>query len=681
MPTLCLNMIVKNESRIILRLLESVVSVIDSYCICDTGSTDNTIELIETFFEEHKIPGKIVQEPFRDFGYNRTFALNACVDLEIVDNVAEYILLLDADMIFTVNSPEIFKLELSKGDAHHIIQGSEQFCYKNTRIVRNNCGCSYWGVTHEYVEVPSHFRHHLIDKSVAFICDIGDGGSKSDKFPRDIKLLKKGLLDNPDNSRYTFYLANSLRDNGDSDEAIEIYKKRATLGGWIEEVWYSHFYIGNIYKKKGDMANAVYAWLDAYQCFPERVENLYEIVHHYRCLGKNRLAYQYYALAKNELKKHNKYDYLFMQKDIYDYKLDYEMTIVGYYCNPDSYDLVNLSMKVLAYPYLEESIAKNILSNFKFYAKDIRSIDPIMEPILKTIGLNKIRGLHNGADFVSSTPAMYRLSNTKYVVNVRFVNYSIGDLGQYIQKSNIESKNVLAIVEYITGSWTITNEVFVQHDTSLDDYYVGLEDIRLFSSANNENMLTYNANRGLANGTIAVETGKINVLTGKVESYNILNMVDQNKRVEKNWVFVQENEMIYGWSPLVIGNVEGSTFEKKREIQTPASFKNLRGSTNGIRIGDEIWFICHSVSYENRRYYYHMFVVLNANTYEVVKYSPYFTFEKEKVEYTLGFTYDELSETFLIGYSVMDRRSEYMSIAKCQIDSMISLTTDSLHRP
>ena len=47
LPTLCLNMIVKNESKIITRLLESVLPIIDTYCICDTGSTDNTIEVIE----------------------------------------------------------------------------------------------------------------------------------------------------------------------------------------------------------------------------------------------------------------------------------------------------------------------------------------------------------------------------------------------------------------------------------------------------------------------------------------------------------------------------------------------------------------------------------------------------------------------------------------------------------
>ena len=53
LTTLCLNMIVKNESKIITRLFDSVISIIDCYCICDTGSTDNTVELIKTYFDDY----------------------------------------------------------------------------------------------------------------------------------------------------------------------------------------------------------------------------------------------------------------------------------------------------------------------------------------------------------------------------------------------------------------------------------------------------------------------------------------------------------------------------------------------------------------------------------------------------------------------------------------------------
>lgn len=59
-PTLCLCMIVKNESRIMTRMLDTVIDHIDSYCICDTGSTDDTMEIIEMYFGAHpKISGPV----------------------------------------------------------------------------------------------------------------------------------------------------------------------------------------------------------------------------------------------------------------------------------------------------------------------------------------------------------------------------------------------------------------------------------------------------------------------------------------------------------------------------------------------------------------------------------------------------------------------------------------------
>ena len=108
-PTLCLNMIVKNESKVITRLLESVSPIIDTYCICDTGSTDDTKEIITKFFEEKNIPGKIVEEPFKDFAHNRSHALKCCTGM------SEYVLLLDADMILKIG--EFDKKLLSQADS------------------------------------------------------------------------------------------------------------------------------------------------------------------------------------------------------------------------------------------------------------------------------------------------------------------------------------------------------------------------------------------------------------------------------------------------------------------------------------------------------------------------------------------------------------------------------------
>ena len=141
--------------------------------------------------------------------------------------------------------------------------------------------------------------------------------------------------------------------------------------------------------------------------------------------------------------------------------------------------------------------------------------------------------------------------------------------------------------------------------------------------------------------------------------------------------------MIYNWHPLKIGDYGAHSKSKvdefnqpwneliiKHEIETPNLFKSLRGSTNGVNIGNEIWFICHLVSYEERRYYYHIIVVLDAETYAVKRYTELFTFGKNAVEYTLGFVYLENTDSLLIGYSEYDKITKYVTVPKSKIDGL-----------
>ena len=677
---LCLNMIVKNESKIIRRLLQSVVNYIDCYCICDTGSTDNTIQIIEDFFKSQNppIPGRIIQEPFRDFGYNRSFALKACDSIDV-----KYILLLDADMIFQPN-PAWTREDIYsrlKDDVYYLFQGSETFFYKNVRIVKNRMGMKYWGVTHEYVQTPQGSKYGKFEKDELFINDIGDGGCKTDKFERDVKLLLKGLEDEPNNDRYTFYLANSYRDAGQYDNAINAYKKRIAIGGWFDEVWHSHYSIGKCYRNKGDMANAIYWWLEAYNFFPNRIENLYEIIYHYRTNGKNNLAYGIFLMADEQRKKNSNTDYLFLQKDVYDYKLDYELSIIGYYCNYANYDLKRTSMKVLNYPYTDHGISNNVLTNYKFYAESICGHNLLTDNVretLKSIGKNlpELKSKVESGEFVPSTPSMCML-NGKLIVNVRYVNYKIKPDGGYENPGSIETINVLATVDIEDDdNWQIENEFVMNYDKTKDNLYVGLEDVRLYSSADSK--IYFNANRGLSYHNIKVEHGIISLYEEPrgVKSSQILD-IEGGKEVEKNWVLFEtpqgQMKTIYGWNPLTIGDInsESSQVENKKEYESPHFFKYLRGSTNGIRVKDELWFICHTVSYEDRRYYYHIIVAIDPNTYEVIRYTPYFTFEKEKVEYTLGFVYFDTTDEILISYSLMDKSTDYLLMEREKISDMM----------
>jgi tetratricopeptide (TPR) repeat protein len=655
LPTICLNMIVKNENKIITRLFDSLcLGIIDSYCICDTGSTDDTIDVIETYFREKGIPGEVLVEPFQDFGYNRTFALEMCRGRPMAD----YILLLDADMILSYGANfdvHKFKQQLTSHPAHYVQQGHGEFFYKNVRLVKNNHGIKYWGVTHEYIDVPPGTTYGAFDMNTLYIDDIGDGGCKTDKFLRDVRLLTRALEQTPDNDRYTFYLANSYRDSGQKEKAIETYKKRAKLGGWNEEIWYSYFSIGRAYKELGDMERAVFYWLEAYNAFPDRIENLYEIVHYYRTQGKNELAYMFYRIAdmKRGQMKSQCFDLLFAERDIYNFKLDYELSIVGYYTNLDKYDLAKCSMNLMAYPHIEHPTKNNIMSNYKFYAPTVDTAHSFLLTVESP-----------DARFINSTPSIC-IHNGKYVVNTRYVNYRINEHGDYENQEKIETINVLSTY---TFAWKkVGPDLIVQHDRSRDNYYVGLEDIRLFSSSNGK--LMYNANRGTAHG-ISVEHGEIDIVTGNTTKSVVLT----KREVEKNWVLFEDGEgnmkCIYEWYPLTIGDIRDGAFHATHESRTSRIFEGFRGSTNGVHIGDEIWFLCHVVSYESRRYYYHVMVALDKTTLKITRYTPLFTFTKECVEYTLGFTYKD--GTLLIGYSTMDRTTRYVHVKKTWFDAMFA---------
>ena len=78
MPSICLNMIVKNESHIIKKTLINIIKYVklDYWVICDTGSSDNTINIIQNFFDELNIPGELHKHTWRDFSYNRNLALS-----------------------------------------------------------------------------------------------------------------------------------------------------------------------------------------------------------------------------------------------------------------------------------------------------------------------------------------------------------------------------------------------------------------------------------------------------------------------------------------------------------------------------------------------------------------------------------------------------------------------------
>jgi tetratricopeptide (TPR) repeat protein len=655
-PTLCLNMIVKNESKIIRRLMESVAPLIDSYCICDTGSTDNTIEVINSYFAEKNIPGKVITEPFKNFAYNRTFALQAC------HGMSDYVLLLDADMIFQING--FNKQKLAEADSFCILQGNDSFYYQNMRIVRNNGLYKYVGVTHEYISTPPGNHNSNISKNELFILDVGDGGSKSDKFERDIRLLLEGLKEEPGNVRYHFYLANSYKDSGHFTEAIEYYQKRIALGDWEQEVWYSYYNIANIYETQGKMGDAIIYWLKAYNSNPLRLENIHKIVQYYRVIGECKTAKIFYDIAKNALKQDiQKDNYLFLANDVYTYKFEYEYSIIACYLGIKN---INDAVITIFNNSSDSGIINNTFSNMKYY-KDVLTPRQVFDYTF--VDQRDVNG--KPTPFYSSSGSILQKNDKSgYLMNLRAVNYWINTNGGYL---NCE--------DYI-----ITNNKYVELNNNLqityekmfdvkfeEKHYLGIEDVRIFKH-DTDDKLVYLGTSQHMDGKIGMLMGDYDPTSSQIVVSSELKCGFNESWCEKNWVYVNyknEHHVIYKWCPLDICKINKETNKidlVEKRTKMPKIFEHVRGSTCGFAYRNEFWFLVHLVSYDTPRNYYHMFAVFDSDM-NFLRHSAPFKFEGEPIEYSLGLIVED--DRVLVTYSTWDRTSKLAVYDKSYIDSLV----------
>jgi tetratricopeptide (TPR) repeat protein len=569
---------------------------------------------------------------------------------------------MDADMILEINN---FDKKTLVDDSFHIAQGSDEFFYNNMRIVRNNGLYKYMGVTHEYIDVPPNNTTAQLKKENIFIRDIGDGGAKSDKTERDIRLLTKGIEEDPNNGRYYFYLANSYHDCGKYEEGIDTYKKRIALGGWDQEIWYSYYRIGICYKKMNKISEAIYYWLEGYNYLPDRVENLYEIVNHYRDINKCKTALIFYDIAKKTIdKKLDISNYLFLHNDIYTYKLDYEYCIFSFYNNVKNID----SQAVNVFNNSNEHhLVTNLLSNMKFYKNILTPIHKIdmTFTINHTLNNNDIK-FNSSSSCIIPSP-----SGDGYIMNIRLVNYNI-DSGGYYHDCD---KHIISINKYVamTKDFDVIYEKLIPVEY-VDRQYIGIEDVRFVK--NKDNTLSFIGTGYHLNNTIGVVKGVYDITQPTLKPIEIKPSF-KDSDCEKNWVFVNyqnEQHIIYNWHPMQICKIDDSTNllnVVKTNKNVPKIFKYVRGSTCGVEYKNEIWFIGHIVSYESPRHYYNIFMVFDKNM-ELLRYSAPFKFDSECIEYCLGLIVE--NNRVIATYSSWDRTTIIAIYNKSYIDGLLLYT-------
>ena len=612
-----LTIMIKNEEKIIKRCIENALCIADAICISDTGSTDNTVNILNEYMPTLKIPTKLAQHEWKDFGYNRTKSFHEaqafCKELKWNSNKT-YSLLLDADMKF-VMTPEFNKNSLTE-NGYRIIQKNPNIEYYNTRFIRIGFPWKCVGVTHEYWGGSECEQLNSI-----YINDIGDGGCKSDKFTRDERLLKKGLEDEPTNVRYMFYLAQTLKDLGKTHESIEMYKKRVNAGGWIEEVWYSMYIISKLYFVLKNLVEMEYWGIKSYEFNKNRSENLYFLTKIFRENGQHYKAWHYLEIG---IKIPHPNEMLFVETQVYRHLFLYEKTILNYYIK--YHDKNNNITEMITY---YNNYGSQIYNNFQFYIHPIK------------IKANYMLDFKPKGDYIASSTSIIE-QNNNYLLNIRYVNYRIQADGSYHAMNNgilkndntVKSKQFAFLVDKEFKPLSQFTEMIPDFEKKYNTHVQDIEDLRLYTCGGKI--------KWVGMSTEYSHDGKIRQIIGDYDFENkkLSNHVSiespEKSECEKNWIPLGEDVFIYKWYPYTVGKIENNIFVTSLTQDTPKLFERFRGSSNTVEYDSSLWTITHMVLYTKPRKYYHQLIKLNKDSKKVEKYSLPFYFKNNHIEYCVG---------------------------------------------
>lgn len=287
-------MIVKNESRVIERCLESVKPYIDAYAIVDTGSTDGTQKIIRECLKDFE--GKVVDEPWKGFAKSRQDALDLA--RQVVDDQDSddtwYFMTLDADEVLIWPkghtladklTDDMYGIRFSLVDGESTWQrtflGKMSLPWKWVGDVHESLDCGERELTRTLLtgaHIDSYTDGARARKRKYSLFDQLDPAVKAwstAKYRSDAKTLE-GM--NPLDPRTVFYLAQSYCGAREIDKAIAMYEKRAAMAGFSEEIYYSLFQIAALKEARGDNWQEVVQYhLKAYEARPVRAEPLWAL--------------------------------------------------------------------------------------------------------------------------------------------------------------------------------------------------------------------------------------------------------------------------------------------------------------------------------------------------------------------------------------------------------------------
>jgi glycosyltransferase involved in cell wall biosynthesis len=297
---------VKNAGPSFRTMLEQNLPYIDCWTILDTGSTDNTISIINEVMAGK--PGCLYQEPFINFRDSRNRLLElagkSCVFNIMLDDT--YVIKGDIRAFLNTVRADDF------ADSFSLFMKEIDVSYATTRITRPWKALKYKHTVHEIIESSSSV---YVPDSSGYLIDLNNSymiKRTLDRKEQDLKWLLEEINEFPNDPRQYYYMGETYLVMNKWEEAREWYAKRAyhPAIGYHEERFDSYYKIAVIddVMLHKDWNICLPEYLTAYEIDPQRPETMYQIGHHYlqksnnstsqlESMANTNLAYMYLSHA------------------------------------------------------------------------------------------------------------------------------------------------------------------------------------------------------------------------------------------------------------------------------------------------------------------------------------------------------------------------------------------------
>ena len=254
-PKISVCMMVKDEEKNLGRLLDSVVEMglDDEICIFDTGSTDKTIEIAESYGAVMIAPaeGETLDDYFQQTEFGKKIDFSKARNRSMSAATGDWVLLLDADEKLEGSAKGLRKFLRQLQNEYDAVallfrdmqSDDEHVRFPPPRIFRTGA-VTFENIVHNkpVFREPAVFFDGLEVHHYGFDFE-ANPEMKQQKYERTLGLLRKRLADDPTDYQVYFYMAMLEGDHADYDRCIEYcikyIRNKETVGRFNPSIYFT----------------------------------------------------------------------------------------------------------------------------------------------------------------------------------------------------------------------------------------------------------------------------------------------------------------------------------------------------------------------------------------------------------------------------------------------------------